>query len=112
MEWIVAVLNSDDPELVHSVSYGDDESSLSTAWMYRCDAEFAKAAAMGLSLFVSAGDNGVATAGDPSIEACSNKKFTPGFPASATFITAVGGTQFSSQWNKMCSTTGPEGTLR
>jgi hypothetical protein len=49
LEWIVDVLNSNNPELVHSISYGDEENSLSVEYMYRCEYEFQKAA--GISQF-------------------------------------------------------------
>lgn len=40
---------------VHSVSYGDDEDSLSLAYMERVNVEFMKAAARGLTVLFASG---------------------------------------------------------
>lgn len=40
---------------VHSVSYGDDEDSLSYAYMERVNTEFMKAAARGLTILFASG---------------------------------------------------------
>jgi subtilase family serine protease len=67
---------------------------------------------MGVSLFFSSGDNGVAYMSDEGqLEGCPNEKFYPAFPASAPHVTAVGATQFSSKWSPICSSFGPDQTL-
>lgn len=43
---------------VHSVSYGDDEDSLSHAYMERVNTEFMKAAARGLTILFASGGAG------------------------------------------------------
>eukprot|EP01094_Clydonella_sp_ATCC50884_P028367 TRINITY_DN8492_c0_g1_i1.p1 TRINITY_DN8492_c0_g1~~TRINITY_DN8492_c0_g1_i1.p1 ORF type:complete len:516 (-),score=102.13 TRINITY_DN8492_c0_g1_i1:65-1612(-) len=103
LEWILEVLNDQNPPLVHSISYGDDEPSLEVAYMKRIDVEFQKAGARGLSIIFSSGDNGV-NAADPSNEdSCTqDERFVPGFPASSPFVTAVGGTQFSTASYAAC----------
>ena len=71
--------------------------------MNRINIEFQKAGAAGITLLLSSGDNGV-NAATPGLPSCTdNGRFTPGFPASSPFVTAVGGTQFSTQSEAICS---------
>ena len=50
----------DDPPLVHSVSYGNDEKQqASSAYMLSANAAFMKAGARGLSILFASGDQGV-----------------------------------------------------
>ncbi|MDP2437715.1 MAG: S53 family peptidase, partial [archaeon] len=109
LDWITDILNSPNPPLVHSVSYADDEPSLSVEYMNRVDIEFIKAGARGLSLFFAAGDNGVA-ASDPSAPGCPGR-FVPSFPSSSPHVTTVSGTQWSTQATPLCNLTGDGGTL-
>ena len=109
LDWITDVLNDPNAPLVHSVSYADDESSLSLEYMARVDAEFVKAGARGLTVLFAAGDNGVA-ASDPSTPGCPGR-FVPSFPSSSPHVTAVSGTQWSTQAAPLCNMTGDDGTL-
>jgi tripeptidyl-peptidase-1 len=86
LEWMVAVSNMSQVPWVHSISYGDNEDSLSTDYMKRINVEFQKAGVRGLSLLFASGDDGA--------NCIDNKKFRPSFPASSPFVTAVGGTAF------------------
>ena len=96
--------------MVHSVSYGDDENSLTSDYMNRVNVEFQKAGTLGISILVSSGDNGV-NAADPSAPSCAAaQSFTPGFPASSPYVTAVGGTQFSTQSEAICNSISQYGT--
>ncbi|KDR74449.1 hypothetical protein GALMADRAFT_227502 [Galerina marginata CBS 339.88] len=81
-----------------SVSYLQDESTVTPAFANRQCSEYAKLGMMGTTVFHSSGDDGVA--GNGGI--CLNAKgqpvrngtvFNPGFPASCPFVTAVGATQ-------------------
>ncbi|XP_067420745.1 tripeptidyl-peptidase 1 isoform X2 [Emydura macquarii macquarii] len=75
---------------VHSVSYGDNEDSLSRAYMERLNVEFMKAAARGLTVLFASGDEG---AGCRKVAGGSHA-FQPSFPASSPYVTTVGGTAF------------------
>eukprot|EP01088_Endostelium_zonatum_P004963 TRINITY_DN1635_c0_g1_i2.p1 TRINITY_DN1635_c0_g1~~TRINITY_DN1635_c0_g1_i2.p1 ORF type:complete len:763 (-),score=189.59 TRINITY_DN1635_c0_g1_i2:19-2283(-) len=100
--WMASVLNSNNPPTVHSISYGDDESSLSLAYMNRVNNEFIKAASRRLSIIFSSGDSGVNSGANASV-ACSGNKFSPAFPAGSPWVTAVGATQFSTQTRRVCN---------
>jgi len=68
---------------VHSVSYGDTESSITVDYADRLEAEFQKLALRGVSVLFASGDNGVG---------CDNNCVNaPNWPASSPFVTAVGG---------------------
>lgn len=86
LTWMVAIGNMSEVPYVHSVSYGDVESSLSVAYMQRINVEFMKAGVRGISILFASGDNGAG---------CKDQKFSPNFPVSSPYVTAVGGTAFS-----------------
>lgn len=86
LEWMVAISNMTQVPWVHSISYGDNEDSLSTDYMKRINTEFQKAGVRGLSMLFASGDDGANCIG--------NKRFRPSFPASSPFVTTVGGTAF------------------
>ena len=85
LEWMVAISNMSQVPWVHSVSYGDDESSLDVAYMTRINTEFQKGGVRGLSFLFASGDNGAG---------CKKQKFNPSYPASSPYVTTVGGTAF------------------
>lgn len=87
LEWIVNVSDTSNAPWVHSVSYGDDEDSLSVDYMRRINDEFGKLGLRGISILFASGDSGV---GGGLGQQC--KAFVPDFPASSPFVTAVGGT--------------------
>ncbi|KAF8158458.1 subtilisin-like protein [Crassisporium funariophilum] len=81
-----------------SVSYLQDESSVTPAFANRQCSEYAKLGLMGTTVFHSSGDNGVAGNGGVCLNANNQPVrngtvFNPGFPASCPFVTAVGATQ-------------------
>mmetsp|Transcript_54946 Transcript_54946/g.111686 ORF Transcript_54946/g.111686 Transcript_54946/m.111686 type:complete len:576 (+) Transcript_54946:1-1728(+) len=91
-DWIVAVANDDDPPKVQSVSYGDVQNDYSQSVQQRTNVEFQKMGSRGLSIFIAAGDDGVA-----NFPARSNSQycgFNPSWPAASPYVTAVGATQF------------------
>ncbi|EPY80488.1 tripeptidyl-peptidase 1 precursor [Camelus ferus] len=56
LQWLLLLSNESALPYVHTVSYGDDEDSLSSAYIQRVNTEFMKAAARGLTLlFASVG---------------------------------------------------------
>jgi len=101
LEWITDVLNDASSPYVHSISYGDDEDSLTQDFMDRCNAEFMKAGTRGISLLFASGDNGVYGGGSPiPLELT---KFVPSFPPTSPYVTAVGGTLYSTQTIPICN---------
>ncbi len=83
----MAVSNMTNPPKVQSVSYGDDEGTVSFEYATRVNVEFQKAGVRGLSLLFSSGDGGVGgSSGNPCVV------FVPTFPAASPYVTAVGGT--------------------
>jgi len=83
LTWMVAIGNMTKVPFVHSVSYGDVESSLSKSYMSRINIEFMKAGVRGLTILFASGDSGAS---------CKDQKFSPNFPVSSPYVTAVGGT--------------------
>lgn len=93
LDWATKLNDDDNAELVHSVSYGNDEAQqTSEDYMQSCNTEFMKAGTRGLSLFFASGDQGVW-----GREGMSGDVFHPDFPGASPYITAVGGTNFVSQ---------------
>ncbi|XP_047466761.1 tripeptidyl-peptidase 1 [Mugil cephalus] len=90
LQWMVLLSNMSNLPWVHTISYGDDEDSLSTAYMMRINTEFMKAGVRGLSLLFASGDSG---AGCRHLGKSQNS-FRPSFPASSPYVTTVGGTSF------------------
>jgi len=89
-DWIEEVGDNSSPELVHSVSYGNDEAQqTSTDYMYSCNTDFMKVGARGVSILFASGDQGVW-----GREGTSGLIFHPDFPAASPYVTAVGGTDF------------------
>ncbi|CAH2226284.1 tripeptidyl-peptidase 1 [Pelobates cultripes] len=90
LDWMLLLSNTSKIPWVHTISYGDDEDSLSTAYMQRINVEFMKAASRGLTILFASGDDG---AGCREI-AKDKDTFRPSFPASSPYVTTVGGTSF------------------
>ncbi|XP_026183246.1 tripeptidyl-peptidase 1 [Mastacembelus armatus] len=90
LQWLILLSNMSGLPWVHTVSYGDDEDSLSTAYMMRINTEFMKAGVRGISLLFASGDSG---AGCKHLGKGQNS-FRPSFPASSPYVTTVGGTSF------------------
>ncbi|XP_015136410.2 tripeptidyl-peptidase 1 [Gallus gallus] len=90
LAWLLLLSNMSALPWVHSVSYGDDEDSLSQAYLQRVNVEFLKAAARGLTVLFASGDDGAGCRRVPG----GNHTFRPSFPASSPYVTTVGGTSF------------------
>ncbi|XP_018427321.1 PREDICTED: tripeptidyl-peptidase 1 [Nanorana parkeri] len=90
LEWMLLLSNMSSLPWVHTISYGDDEDSLSIAYMQRINVEFMKAGARGLTILFASGDDG---AGCRQVVKGKNA-FRPSFPASSPYVTTVGGTSF------------------
>jgi subtilase family serine protease len=81
-----------------SLSYGLCESSLGTAGNAFWNSTWAQAAAQGMTVFVSSGDNGAAGCDSPSQTTASRGKAVNGL-CSSPYSTCVGGTQFNDTFN-------------
>jgi len=91
LDWITAVAADDDAPLVHSISYGDVEVMGDPDVFRRFCDEVGKLGARGISVFVASGDDGVANF--PARQDPSKCGFSPSFPATCPYVTAVGATQ-------------------
>ncbi|KAI0256021.1 subtilisin-like protein [Lactifluus subvellereus] len=81
------------PPKVVSISYGQDEASLTAAYAERQCKEYGKLGMMGTTVLYSSGDFGVAGNGGVCLDG--GVKFNPDFPATCPFVTAVGATQIN-----------------
>ncbi|KAI1000959.1 Tripeptidyl-peptidase [Podosphaera aphanis] len=73
-----------------SVSYGDDEYTVPRSYALTVCDLFSQLAARGVSVIVSSGDSG--SGKNCSAPEPGKLKYSPGFPASCPFVTAVGAT--------------------
>ncbi|KAI0642913.1 subtilisin-like protein [Trametes meyenii] len=88
------------PPFVVSASYGEDEGSITQAYAARQCTEYGKLGLLGTTVIYSTGDNGVAgngglclgSDGTPSDDGTA---FSPDFPVTCPFVTAVGATQIN-----------------
>eukprot|EP00948_MAST-09A_sp_MAST-9A-sp1_P002203 g2203.t1 len=85
-------LNETELPLVHSISYGNDETQqTSSEYMLAVNVQLQKLGLRGRTVLFASGDNGVFG------RSGSIKRFHPGFPATSPFVTSVGGTDFVKQ---------------
>jgi len=91
LAWIVAVADTEDPPLVHSISYGGVETAMSSTQANSFNTEAMKLGLQGVSIFVSSGDDGAA--GNQARYLSRNCGYSPSFPATSPYVTAVGATQ-------------------
>ena len=90
-KWIVEVADYSNPPLVHSISYGSIEDELEKTTQNRFNQEVASLSAVGVTVVVSSGDDGVANFGARSDK--SQCGFHPSYPATAQYVVAVGATK-------------------
>ena len=93
-DWLVTVADTVNPPLVFSISYGQEESYTSASELNAFSTQAIKLGAMGVTILVASGDDGansrsVRTSG---VLACG---YTPEYPASSPYVTAVGATSVS-----------------
>jgi tripeptidyl-peptidase-1 len=91
LDWVLAVSNTSNPPLVHSISYGAVESESDPTSMNKFSTTAQQLGTQGITIMVASGDDGVA-----NYVARSNKNacgFNPSYPASVPYVTAVGATQ-------------------
>lgn len=84
--------DADDPPLVVSVSYGNDEAQqTSSSFMEAVSTAFMKLGAQGITIMFASGDQGVW--GREGF----GMSFHPDFPAGSPYVTVVGGTDFATK---------------
>ena len=89
LNWANVITGLDDPPLVHSVSYGNDERQQSgAAYMQSINLALMKAGVRGISILIASGDSGAAN----QKSKCPNKTFVPKWPVASPYVTGVGGT--------------------
>lgn len=94
--WLQYLLALPDEELptVISVSYNDDEQTVSTEYATQACRLFAQIGARSVAVFACSGDFGVGLSGTcVSNDGRNASTFLPQFPASCPYVTAVGGTK-------------------
>jgi len=91
LDWATAVADSENPPLVNSISYGADETAIPASIAKSFDSEALKLGTMGVTVLVSSGDDGAAGSGARyKKSACG---YSPSYPATSRYVTAVGATQ-------------------
>jgi len=83
------VLEYESPPSVVSISYGADEYEWGKDYCSRANQGFGKLALLGTTVLASSGDDGALGDDDDCYD---GTKYIASFPASATYVTAVGGT--------------------
>jgi len=88
LKWAVLVSKESDSEVPKtiSISYGDDENSITNSYAVRVCNEFVKMGLRGISVMFASGDSGTDCESDGT-------QFLPGWPATCPYVTAVGGVQ-------------------
>ena len=100
-DWLVLVANTKKPALVLLISYGIDEAEVSYAERDAFNTQAIKLGVMGVTIVVSSGDNG-AVSGQRGARGFERCIYSPTFPASSPYVTAVGATLVSlCVWYKM-----------
>ena len=91
LSWVMALSNTRNPPLVHSLSYGSIVTESQKNDMLRFNTEICQLGLRGLTVVVASGDDGVA-----NFEARNNASacgFHPSFPTTSPYVTGVGATQ-------------------
>eukprot|EP00041_Stephanoeca_diplocostata_P041757 m.8749 g.8749 ORF g.8749 m.8749 type:complete len:580 (+) comp6714_c0_seq1:18-1757(+) len=89
LEWAFLVMNMTAPPMVLSVSWGGGESTYDIQHQLAANVEFAKMGLKGHTILAASGDDGTGKQGT-LFKPC--ERFDPNWPASAQYVTAVGGT--------------------
>ncbi|KAH8997145.1 subtilisin-like protein [Lactarius hatsudake] len=90
LNWLEYILDQMNIPQTISLSYGAEERDLSRDYTsFVCDC-FARLGALGVSVLVSSGDNGIGRGN--CVNANGAVRFIPRFPADCPYVTAVGGT--------------------
>jgi tripeptidyl-peptidase-1 len=92
LEFLTYLLALDKIPQTISISYGDGEWTVPESYAHTVCDLFAQVAARGVSVLVSSGDSG--SGSNCSSVSPSTLLYTPAFPASCPFVTAVGATRY------------------
>ena len=92
VQWSTDMANRTDTPLVLSVSYGQAEFKYDNATILSASTEFLKLGLQGISIIVASGDDGPYPR-----DICD--KYSPAFPASSPWVTAVGATFYNATTN-------------
>ena len=92
--WLVKVANTKDPPLVLTISYYIEEPYVSGSELDAFNIQAIKLGAMGVTIVVPSGDDG-AISGLVRVNDTSKCSYSPSFPASSQYVTAVGATSVS-----------------
>lgn len=93
LKFLTTLANTSAAPLVISSSYGEDEDSVGPAYADRCNVEFQKAGARGITLLFASGDSGVGGDHSCGTECEAGREcFVPMWPAASPYVTSVGGT--------------------
>eukprot|EP00935_MAST-01C_sp_MAST-1C-sp1_P001450 g1450.t1 len=87
LDWLIALSEMECPPAVNSISYADNEDSVSLSYALRVNSEFKKGGVRGITYLFASGDDGV---GGAWAEPC--KRYNPSFPATSPWVLAVGAT--------------------
>ena len=93
--FVEAIAAEASPPLVNSISYGSLETEMPASIMTTFNNEAMKLGTLGVTVFVSSGDDGVANYECESKAECG---YVPSFPATSPYVTAVGAT-YASSWD-------------
>lgn len=92
------------PPLVISISWAEPEASLPARYVQRQCIEFLKLGLQGVTVLAASGDTGPASSQGTCIDwesgttnTSTTGRFSPNFPASCPWVTAVGGTQLDAE---------------
>ena len=92
-EWLTTVANTPKPALVFSISYGVGEVYVTASERDSFNTQAIKLGAMGVTIVVASGDDGALSRNTrASATTC---RYSPVFPASSLYVTAVGATMVS-----------------
>ena len=89
------LVNASSPPAIISVSYGECESQIGAAGNSAINSMWQQGVAEGISIFVSAGDEGAAGCDDPDTESAASGGLAVNGLASTIYNVATGGTDFS-----------------
>lgn len=102
--WIISMANTKQPPLVMSISYGGYESAYTSGELNQWNTEAMILGTMGVTIVVSAGDQGVS--GDLFQYFAANETYcgyAPQFPASSPYVVSCGGTQGQPEIAAQCN---------
>jgi tripeptidyl-peptidase-1 len=106
LTWALALGNTPNPPLVHSISYGMPASLVDTflgaGYLARSDIEFQKLGTQGLTLVIADGDSGAGDLGDAPYMFPQCNTLNPDWPSQSPYVAAVGSTYMTPLAHSIC----------